>query len=410
MTMKKHNPGQYYKYPIILLFLFVSFHSYSQRPANIVIPTKVNLNIKTGAQRTAIYLPMISGKSVAIVANQTSVIDKTNLVDSLSSLGINIKKIFSPEHGFRGNADAGQHIKNYKDKKTGLKVISLYGKNTKPQASDLADVETVIFDIQDVGVRFYTYISTLHYVMEACAENNKQLIVLDRPNPNGYYVDGPVLEEKQKSYVGLHPVPVIYGMTIAEYAQMINGEGWLKNGIKCKLTCINLEGYNHSDLYELPVKPSPNLPNMCSVYLYPSLALFEGTIVSVGRGTETAFQVIGHPKLQNAKFTFMPKSFPGASDPMYDGELCYGYDLRDFGDIYIKNNKQLYLYWLQGMYKDSPNKEIFFNDYFNLLAGNTSLKQQIIDKVSDEEIRKSWNPGLTKFKEIRKKYLLYKDF
>ena len=372
---------------------------------------KASVEIKTGADQTEQYLSLIKGKSVAVVANQTSVIGKMNLVDTLLSLGVRVKKIFSPEHGFRGNSDAGEDVKSHKDKKTGLLVISLYGKNNKPMPSDLKDVDLVIYDIQDVGVRFYTYVSTLHYVMEACAENNKQLILLDRPNPNGYYIDGPVLEEKYKSFVGLHPVPIVYGMTIAEYAMMINGEGWLKGKIKCNLKCILLQGYNHNSFYELPVKPSPNLPNMCSVYLYPSLALFEGTIVSVGRGTDTPFQVIGHPKLQNAKYTFTPKSIRGASkDPMYNGQLCYGYDLKDFGEMFIKNSKSLYLYWLQGTYRDTPDKSKFFNDYFNSLAGNSTLKQQIIDGTSEENIKRSWESDIKKFKEIRKKYLLYKDF
>lgn len=366
--------------------------------------------IKVAAERTELYLSLIKDKSVAVVANQTSLIKSTHLVDSLISLGIDVKKIFSPEHGFRGIADAGEKVLNNVDPKTGLPVISLYGKKSKPLPADLKNVDVVIYDIQDVGVRFYTYISTLHYVMEACAENNKKLIILDRPNPNGHYVDGPVLEEKFKSFVGLHPVPIVYGMTVAEYAKMINEEGWLKDKLKCELVYILVDSYNHKSAYELPVKPSPNLPNMCSVYLYPSLALFEGTSISVGRGTETPFQVIGQPNLKNATYTFTPRSKVGASDPMYKDQLCSGYNLTDFGNVYMKNNNGIYLFWLQGTYKDSPDKAHYFNNYFNNLAGNSTLQQQIIDGVSEDIIRKSWEADLNKFRTIRKKYLLYKDF
>ena len=372
--------------------------------------TKTGNDIKTGADQTEKYLPLILNKRVAIVSNQTGIICKINLVDTLLKRKVNIKKIFCPEHGFRGNADAGEELKNYKDKKTGLPIVSLYGKNNKPTPADLNDIDVIVFDLQDVGVRFYTYISTLHYVMEACAENKKQLIVLDRPNPNGYYIDGPVLEEKFKSFVGLHPVPIVYGMTIGEYAQMINGEGWLQRNIKCDLTIIKLQGYGHKDLYELPVKPSPNLPNMTAVYLYPSLALFEGTGISVGRGTPTPFQVIGHPTLKEAPYTFTPKNTTGASNPMYNGQECHGYSLKEYGDMIIKNSGQLYLFWLEGTYKSIADKETYFNNYFNSLAGNATLKQQIIDNVSEEEIRKTWESGIKKFKVIRKKYLIYEDF
>ncbi len=372
---------------------------------------KASGSIKTGADRTEEYLPLLKGKAVAVVANPTSVIGKTHLVDSLLRSGITIKKVFCPEHGFRGDNDAGENVKSYKDKKTGLTIISLYGKNHKPLPADLKDVQTVIFDIQDVGVRFYTYISTLNYVMEACAENNKPLIVLDRPNPNGFYVDGPVLEDKYKSFVGLNPVPIVYGMTVGEYARMLNGEGWLKGGVKCDLRIITVRGYTHSDYYNLPVKPSPNLPNMGSVYLYPSLCLFEGTVISVGRGTEAPFEMIGHPKLTNAPFKFTPKSIPGASkNPPYEGQVCQGYDLRNFGDMYIKNFGKLYLFWLQGTYKNMPDKAAYFNEYFFSLTGTATLKQQIVEGKSEEDIRRSWEPGLKKFKEIRKKYLLYQDF
>ncbi|MBI2270738.1 MAG: DUF1343 domain-containing protein [Bacteroidetes bacterium] len=396
---------------LIVLFQIISFSLFTQGLVQINNAEKTAADVKVGAQRFDIYLPLLKDKVIAIVSNQTSLVGNTHLLDTLLSLGVTVKKIFGPEHGFRGTADAGADVKTMKDIKTGIPVISLYGKKEKPSGSDLKGIDIVVFDIQDVGVRFYTYLSTLHYVMEACAENNKPVIVLDRPNPNGYYIDGPVLEDKYKSYVGLHPVPIVYGMTIGEYALMINGEKWLKHAVQCSLKVIPVEGYDHNDYYELPVKPSPNLPNMASVYLYPSLALFEGTVVSVGRGTETPFEVIGHPKLQNAKFQFTPHSIPGASvNPPYKDQLCYGFDLRNFGNLFIKNTKSLYLYWLQGTYKNTPDKATYFNNYFNTLAGTGTLKQQIIDGVDEITIRKSWEPGLKQFKEIRKKYLLYKDF
>jgi uncharacterized protein YbbC (DUF1343 family) len=373
-------------------------------------PVKNNGEITVGAQRTSQYLPLLKGKKIAVVANQSSVIGTTHLVDTLLTAGTRITKVFCPEHGFRGLVDAGTHVQSEKDPKTGLPIISLYGKNKKPAAADLKDVDIVIFDIQDVGVRFYTYLSTLHYMMEACAENGKKLIVLDRPNPNGHYVDGPVMEEKYKSFLGLHPVPIVYGLTIGEYATMINGEGWLKNKVVCDLTVIQLSGYEHKDLYELPVRPSPNLPNMASVYLYPSLGLFEGTVVSLGRGTEFPFQCIGHPDMQKASFSFTPKPKPGAMEPKYKDQVCKGYDLRDFGNEYMKNVRRIYLFWLKGSYENTPDKANFFDENFNFHAGNSTLQQQIKDGLSEDEIRKSWEPALKQFREIRKKYLLYKDF
>lgn len=367
-------------------------------------------DIKVGAERTDQYLPALKGKRVAVVANQASLVKKRLLIDTLISLGVNITKIFAPEHGFKGEEDAGATIKNEKYKSTSISIISLYGEHNKPVPEDMKDVDVVVYDLQDVGVRFFTYVSTLHYLMEACAENNKELIVLDRPNPNGYYVDGPVLEPKFKSIVGMDPVPIVYGMTPAEYAHMLNGEKWLKNGEQCNLVCISIEGYNHHQLYELPVKPSPNLQDMGAVYLYPNLALFEGTVMSVGRGTDTPFEVIGAPTLQNATFTFTPVSKPGASHPLYEGQKCSGYNLKDFGNILIKNYQKLYLFWLKGAYKDYPDKAKFFNSYFTQLAGTDKLQKQIEDGLPDEDIRASWEPGLTQFKKIRKKYLLYTDF
>ncbi|MGP8216708.1 MAG: exo-beta-N-acetylmuramidase NamZ domain-containing protein [Bacteroidia bacterium] len=369
-------------------------------------------DVKVGAERMEQYIDMLKGKNVAVVANQSSMVKNTLLVDTLLSLGIHITRIFAPEHGFYGTADAGATIKNSKDKNAiaSITIISLYGKHTKPTPEDLKNIDVVVYDLQDVGVRFFTYISTLHLVMEACAENNKQFIVLDRPNPNGFYVDGPVLDTNFRSFIGLDPVPIVYGMTAAEYARMLNGEKWLKDGKHCDLICVAVQGYNHKDLYELPVKPSPNLPNMAAVYLYPSLALFEGTVISVGRGTDKPFQVIGCPELQNAAYTFTPESRPGATDPMYKGQVCHGYDLHDFGNVLMKNYQKLYFFWLKGTLKDYPDKANYFKGYFTYLAGTDKLQKQIEQGLTDEDIRKSWEPELTKFKAIRKRYLLYDDF
>jgi len=397
---------------IIILLIFASADLYSQQ---LVFPLelqdKTTADLKEGAERTDKYFHHISGKPIAVVAHPASLVNKSHLVDTLMKSGMKVKKIFAPEHGFRGDEEAGQSIKNHIDKKSGLPVISLYGKNYKPKAEDLKDVQIVLFDLQDVGARFYTYISTLHYVMEACAENKKQLIVLDRPNPNGYYIDGPVLEPKFKSFTGMHPVPIIYGMTIGEYAQMINGEGWLAKNAKCDLTVIPVENYTHEDLYQLPVKPSPNLPNMSSVYLYPSLCLFEGTFVSVGRGTSKPFQQFGHPDLKGSDYFFTPLPVKGASEnPLYNNQLCSGYDISNYGEMYVKYFRKIYLFWIQNLYKNCETKDKFFNNYFNSLAGNDVLKKQIIDGILEEDIRKTWEPELKKFKSIRKKYLLYKDF
>lgn len=399
-----------YKILIVLFTVVISVNSNGQGITAVDNNNKTGKDLKVGADRTSEYLPLLKGKSIAIVANQSSNINKTHLVDSLLSLGISVKKVFCPEHGFRGEKDAGEKVKTYKDSKTGLPVISLYGKNLKPSPEDLKNIDVVIFDIQDVGVRFYTYLSTLHYVMEACAENNKSLIVLDRPNPNGYYIDGPVMEDAYKSFLGMHSVPIVYGMTIGEYAQMINGEGWLKAGVKCNLKVITIGNYTHKDLYELPVKPSPNLPNMSSVYLYPSLGLFEGTVVSMGRGTDLPFQVIGHPTLQKANYTFTPQPKPGAMEPKYKGQVCNGYNLSEFGEEYLKELKYIYLFWLIGTYQNTPDKTNFFDDNFKYHAGNATLQKQIKDGATEEEIRKSWQEGIKRFKIIRKKYLLYTDF
>lgn len=388
---------------INILFLLIAFCSCNAQ-------TKENV-ILTGAEQTDRFLPKLKGKNVAIVANHTSIIKDTHLVDSLISLDINLKKIFSPEHGFRGKADAGEHVKNYSDKKTGLSVISLYGSSKKPNLNDLENIDVLIVDLQDVGTRFYTYISTMHYVMEACAEMNVEVIVLDRPNPNGFYVDGPVLDEKYKSFVGMHPVPIVHGMTIAEYAQMINGEKWLKDNLHCRLTVIPCANYDHNSTYVLPKNPSPNLQNMRSIYLYPSLGFFEGTVLSAGRGTDFPFQVFGGPMHKETEFTFKPRSIEGAAKyPKHENNICYGVDLRKVDLDELNSKKQINLSWIIDAYNSVNNNEDFFNTFFYNISGTDQLKQQIIDGKSPDEIRKSWSNDLKAFKKIRKKYLLYKDF
>jgi uncharacterized protein YbbC (DUF1343 family) len=364
-----------------------------------------------GAERTGSYFPVISGRKVAVAANQTSMIGAVHLVDSLIASGIDVVRIFSPEHGFRGNEDDGVLVGDGTDPETGIQIRSLYQENKKPGKTDLEDIDFVIFDIQDVGTRFYTFISTLHYIMEACAENNKGLIVLDRPNPNGFYIDGPVLEPEYKSFVGMHEVPLVYGMTIGEYAMMINGEGWLGGGLKCNLTVIACENYDHLSKYDLPVKPSPNLPTMNGIYLYPSLALFEGTALSMGRGTDFPFEVFGHPDLTGCNFTFIPESKPGAdTNPVLKDKICNGVDLRYLRDIGHERPPKLDLQWLMFAYAHFPDKGKFFNSYFEKLAGNSVLRNQVIMGLTEDEIRESWKEGLEKFKVIRGKYLLYKDF
>ena len=359
---------------------------------------------KTGAENYHAYLPLLANKKVGIVTNPTGIVEnKKHLVDFLLKKQINLLKIYAPEHGFRGIADAGEMIKDGKDSKTNLPIISLYGSNKKPKPEQLADIDVMIFDIQDVGARFYTYISTLHYVMEACAENNIELIVLDRPNPNGTIVDGPVLEMEHKSFVGMHPIPVLHGMTIGEYAKMINGQKWLTNGIQCKLKVIPCTNYKREMTYSLPVKPSPNLPNDQAINLYASLCFFEGTNVSVGRGTEKQFQIYGSPFLSNFNFSFTPISNFGAKDPLHKNVLCIGEDLTK-----IEKVKRLELKWLIKAYSDTSDKTVFFNDFFTKLAGTKKLQEQIVNGVSEKEIRNSWEAGLNSFKEMRKQYLIYK--
>jgi uncharacterized protein YbbC (DUF1343 family) len=366
--------------------------------------------IKTGAERTEVYIPKLSGRKVGIIANHTSLICNTPTVDSLLSLGINIIKIFSPEHGYEGKSDAGESFSNSVLSKHNVEIISLYGNKTKPAPEDLTGVDILVFDIQDVGARFYTYISTLHYIMEACAENSVPLLILDRPNPNGHYVDGPVLDLKYKSFAGMHPVPVVHGMTIAEYAKMINGEKWLNDSISCQLDFVTCENYEHSNYYMLPVNPSPNLPNMKAVYLYPSLCLFEGTIMNEGRGTDFPFQVYGHPDFQNSDFYYIPRSNPGAKNPRYKNMKCYGIDLRDKKIEELQSEKKINLSHIIYAYSTLRKGEEFFNSYFNTLAGNNILKRQIIEGLTEKQIRSSWKNSLEDFKTIRKKYLLYPDF
>jgi uncharacterized protein YbbC (DUF1343 family) len=364
---------------------------------------KINSLIKTGADNYEKYLPLLKDKKIGIVTNQTGILsDKTHLVDFLLEKKIAVQTIFAPEHGFRGTADAGEHVVDGKDQKTGLSIISLYGDNKKPKAAQLAGIDVMVFDLQDVGARFYTYISSLHYVMEACAENGIPLIILDRPNPNGSIVDGPLLEKEFTSFVGMHPIPLLHGMTIGEYAQMINGEKWLKNEIQCKLTVIPCIGYRNME-YSLLVKPSPNLPNDQSINLYASLCLFEGTNVSVGRGTEKQFQIYGSPFLEKVNFSFTPKPNFGAKDPLYNGKECFGEDLTSYPKL-----NHLELKWLIEAYQNTSDKTKFFNGFFTKLAGTKKLQQQIESGTSEEIIRKSWQKDLETFKKMRTKYLIYK--
>lgn len=379
---------------IFVLFFGISQIAYSQ-----AIP---------GAYQTKLYLPILKGKQVALVVNHTSMIGNTHLADSLLSLGIQVKRIFAPEHGFRGTADAGAHIDNEVDSKTGLALVSLYGKHKKPTPEDLQGIDVVIFDIQDVGTRFYTYSSTLLYVQEACAENKVKLLVLDRPNPNGHYVDGPVLDpSKFASFVGLTAIPIVHGLTMGEYAQMLNGEGWLANKVVCDLQVIPVASYTHKSDVHVPIAPSPNLPNDQSIGLYPSLCLFEPTIVSVGRGTNTQFQVIGTPNPAAGEYRFTPTPLPGAMDPPLKGQLCYGKDLRTVSTRKLGFS----LSYLIEMFEKTGRQESFFTSpsFFDKLAGTDSLRLALLAGKSEQEIRSSWKPALDVYKEMRKRYLIYQD-
>lgn len=377
-----------------------------------VLSTAVEAEIEVipAAENVAEYYDMLKDKRVGMVVNQTSLVGQMHLVDTLLQLNIDIKRIFAPEHGFRGQADAGEVIRDGMDTKTGLPLISLYGKKKKPAAEDLVGIDVIVFDIQDVGARFYTYISSLHYVMEACAEEGIEIVVLDRPNPNAHYIDGPILEKKYQSFVGMHPVPVVYGMTIGEYATMINGEGWLDNGIKADLTVVKNGNYTHNSYYELPVKPSPNLPNIQSIFLYPSLCFFEGTEVSVGRGTNSQFQILGHPDYSGGDYEFTPQKMEGAKYPKHEALLCRGKDLQNLTKGELHELKRLDLSYLIEAYANLNNQgKSFFleNNFFEKLAGTGALRQQIKDGMSEDEIRATWSVGLSEFKQTRSKYLLY---
>ena len=387
---------RFYVKSTFLFFVFI----FGQN--NIVGQTRIS----PGAESFKVYLPRLKNKKVGVVAHHASLLfNKSNnqhLIDFLKENDIEIKKIFAPEHGFRGKADNGEKIGDYYDNATGIPVISLYGKNKKPSEENLKNLDIVIFDLQDVGVRFYTYISTLHYVMEACAEMKIPLILLDRPNPNLHYIDGPVLEEEYSSFVGMHPVPIVYGMTIGEYALMINGEGWLKKNLVAELKIIPVENYTRKSVYELPIRPSPNLPNSQSIALYPSLCLLEQTVISVGRGTEKQFQIFGHPQLRINNYTFKPLPNFGSKNPKHNGIVCYGKNLSK-----VLKPKKIELKWIIEAYKYFPNPNDFFLKGFNLIAGNEKLKQQLISLSDEKKIRKSWEPKLELFKKIRKKYLIY---
>lgn len=362
--------------------------------------------IIVGASRLKEYLPLLEGKNIALAVNQTSLVGEQHLVDTLISLGINVQKVFAPEHGFRGTADAGELVENSIDKKTGVQIISLYGSNKKPTAQQLQDIDIIIFDIQDVGVRYYTYISTLHYLMEAAAENNKKILIFDRPNPHGSYFDGPVLDISLKSFVGMHPIPLVHGLTVGELALMINAEGWLNGGLKSNLQVIKMANYDHSKVYSLPVKPSPNLPNDLSIALYPSLGLFEGTTISVGRGTHHPFQQIGHPMLEKKfSYAFIPKSIEGMSKyPPHENEKVYGIDLKTQAPDY-----RFTLKYIITMYENFPDKNEFFlnNNFFEKLAGTEQLRDQIKAGLTEKEIRQTWNKELEAYGKMREKYLLY---
>lgn len=380
--------------------------------------TNGNLSkIKTGADQTEKYVPYLQGKRVAIMANPTSIIGKKHLVDSLQSLGVNIIKVFGPEHGFRGNASAGAIVKDEKDPETGIPIISLYGAKNKPTNEDLQDVDIVIYDLQDVGVRFYTNINALARLMEACAENNKELLILDRPNPNGYLIDGPILDMKYKSGIGMFPLPMSHGLTVAEFALMANGESWLRNKEKCKLKIIPVANYTHDMPYTLPVKPSPNLNTQQAILLYPSTCMFEGVYVNHGRGTMYPFTVLGSPMLKGKySFSFTPHSIKGmAETPIFMNQVCYGIDLRQYDVNQLRKSGKINLQWIMELYKASPNKEQFFDSklsnqmgHIENLIGSGLFRNQIINGASETEIRNSWEPGLSQYKKMRKKYLLYK--
>ncbi|MDR0206427.1 MAG: DUF1343 domain-containing protein [Bacteroidales bacterium] len=373
---------------------------------------KLSAQIITGAEQTECYFPVLQDKKVAVCFNQTSVIGKTHLIDTLVARNIKVVKIFVPEHGFRGDIEAGVAVQSSTDTKTGVPIVSLYGRNKKPTSEQLEDVDIIVFDIQDVGCRFFTYISTLHYLMESASTKNIPILILDRPNPNGYFVDGPVLEDKYRSFVGMHPVPVVHGLTIGEYAQMINGEKWLENNLVCNLQIIECKNYTHSDRYSLPIKPSPNLGTDEAIYLYPSLCLFEGTDISIGRGTQIPFQVYGHSQLRAGNFYFTPEPIKGVSEnPHQKGKNCRGFNLTEIAKNNLSQGNSFNLSYLINAYKHFPKEMEFFTNpvFFDKLAGNSSLRWQIAFGKSEEEIRASWQPALDEFIRVRSKYLIYRE-
>lgn len=383
-------------------FLFLSLQCSERKNTGSAEAAGSKAPLTIGAVQFDKYLPLLSDKRVALVVNHTSMVGNTHLADTLKALGVNLTKIFAPEHGFRGTADPGEHVEDGVDRRLGLPVVSLYGDNRKPKQEQLNDTDVLIFDIQDVGTRFYTYISTLHYVMEACAESGKKLIVLDRPNPNSF-VDGPILDTAFRSFVGMHPIPIVHGLTVGELARMVNGEGWLKGELKCELEVIPVLNWKRDEFYSCPVRPSPNLPDDQSIRLYPSLCFFEGTAISVGRGTQTPFQVIGNPLLKDMPYQFTPVSIEGMmKNPPFENETCYGIDLRN-----TPVERRLNIQYVIDMYNAFPDKDKFFNNYFNTLAGNATLRKKIEDGVSEAAIRESWQPGLEQYLQRRQQYLIY---
>lgn len=398
----------------LMLFLMLFQFQVNAQIMPLKVGTKkviTNKEVYVGAQQLLTLQKYILHKRVAVVANQTSMLNNVHLVDTLLKLKIDIRKVMSPEHGFRGKVGDGIQVNDTIDFQTQVKLVSLYGLHKKPDSIDLADVDVVLFDLQDVGVRFYTYISTLQYVMESCASYDKELIVLDRPNPNGFYIDGPVLKSEFSSFIGMSPIPVVHGLTVGEYAQMLNGECWLKDGLQCKLRVLKVNGYDHKMMYQLPVITSPNLPNMSAVYLYPSLCFFEGTLISVGRGTTMPFQLFGHPNMKSYDTLFTPISMPeSAPNPLYQGVECKGFNVKDFGLNYMPSMRSINLFWLMESYYELGGSSDFFTSMFDKLAGTDELRKQILTGKTIEEIKASWKPDLDAYKEMRKKYLLYPDF